>query len=730
MSCLHHRRFSALAALCAAWILGCSAETKPSLAGGASGAGGAGGAGGASATTSSSTGGSTTTTTASSSGTGGALPSCVPPDTKLAELLEPDPRFPWRGAVNIIPKTATKGVPVAGWRVDSTAMPTPKPTTPYSVLDTRKLPDGLHALSLDIVAEGGEIVTVDTPFCVNNGPTLVPALQGQFIDITEASGLPKGNGPEGAGLFFFGAIAGDLDGDGDDDLFNWNFSGGRVYTQVAPMTFAPKGPMYPGMRAAGMADLDGDGDLDLVAAGKGLVILRNDDGFLLDVTAGSGSPVDDGGAWNNFKSVSFADIDQDGLLDVIATQMNCTSGANVVLRNEGDLHFADVAKALSLDQPDGATWGISADLLEDGSTMRVVLYYEAWCKPGLVDYHHLLPGPDLPLPGDFEQQRLRGISPMGQAWLDADGDGLLDQWLSAHVTNPLWRAPDFQTTVGAYVGMDVFANEESIPYAGWGMVVLDADLDGKTDVYVAHDPVVVDPMETPEGSRDGLYWQREPGSFDDIAPLAGLTGIAPCRSAFGSDLDSDGDTDLLLGCRGFLRVLRNDLVSPTAGRTLVLHGKVSNPNGVHTLVTTPTGEKRLVSASGQPFGGGVQQHSVRAPNGQLSLRWPSGIEQKVDAGSARVLHVTEPSALVVSPRRVAAGSGQSVSVQVDPGATGDPGAQVSVVASEGLWSKPMTKEADGLWRGTLTPPAQLSTVVFTVTIGERTLGVRPRVFVR
>jgi hypothetical protein len=663
-------------------------------------------------------------------GGGGAPPACALPGSTIPELVEPDPRRPWAGALTIIPSSTKYGVQVAGWRVDGAAMPTPSPAAPYSVLDTRKLSEGLHALSIDVVSEAGEVHTADTGFCVENGPPATPSFQGQMVDVTVAAGLPKGPGPDGAGLFFFGAVAGDLDGDGDDDLFAWTFAGGQVYAQVSPMVFVPQGPVIPGVRSAGLADLDNDGDLDLVAAGIGVMIFENLGGALSNVTASAGLPAFGGGLWDGFKSVGFADLDQDGLLDVLTTQMDCKDGVNLVLRNEGGLHFADVAPQLMLDHPDGSTWGISADLLQDGSAIRVVLYYESFCKPGLVDYYHFLPGPDLPLIGSFQQQKMRRVSPMGDAWFDADGDGLLDHWLAAHTANPLWRAPDFQTSLAAYVGIDTFVNDAGAPFAAWSMVVLDADLDGKTDVYVSHDPTVDDPAATLADSRDGLFWQKKPGVMRDVAAQAGLVGPNACRSAFGSDLDGDGDTDLLVGCRGSLRVLRNDLVDPSAGRTLMLHGTVSNADGVHAIVTTPGGELRMLSGTGQPFAGGLQRQSVRAPSGELSITWPSGIVQKVDAGSASVLHVVEPAAIDVAPRRVPTGGGQSVSVQVNPAALGTPDAAVVVTKSAGVWSKAPVKEADGIWRGTLTPPAATATVVLGVTIGNQTLRIRPHVFVR
>ena len=318
---------------------------------------------------------------------------------------------------------------------------------------------------------------------------------------------------------------------------------------------------------------------------------------------------------------------------------------------------------------------------------------------------------------------------MGSALLDADGDGTLDLWVSGDTASPLWTGPQILESAAPYVGLDAHLDEQGHPIQAWSKVLFDADLDGRPDILTVHQNSH-DLSTNDLPARNTLFWQRSPGHFADVATSAGLDALPGCQSAQGADIDGDGDTDLLLGCPGNVHLLRNDLVDPTPGRTVVPHGTISNPDGVHAILTAPGGEKRVSRGGGQPFAGGLSRESLRAPSGKLTVRWPSGIEQLVDVGSSPVLEVTEPRAYTVTPRRIDAQSPGPVAVEVDPAAFGSAAAPVTVNAGAAVWSKPLAKEADGRWRGTLSPPPAPATVVLQITIGATVLRTRPRIYVR
>jgi hypothetical protein len=171
----------------------------------------------------------------------------------------------------------------------------------------------------------------------------------RFTDVTtQALGAPRFGGPSVAGYDFVGsgAALADLDGDGkldlilarNDDptaaerqpsaLLRNTSEAGRISFAEDP-TFAP---LLAGRRCHGVAvgDLDGDGDLDLFIAASGAdVLLANDgSGHFADVSAAAGiaGPDDDvsvGAVW--------ADLNRDGLLERSAGSSLITNAASYSL---------------------------------------------------------------------------------------------------------------------------------------------------------------------------------------------------------------------------------------------------------------------------------------------------------------------------------------------------------------------------------------------------------------
>jgi hypothetical protein len=711
------RPLSLLASSIAVLLLAASCTSEGARTGTTSGGGGSGNTGttGAGGDGSSSTSASASASTGQGGGAGDSQ--------SLTHIIQyPDVARPWVGAVLV-----RTGGQVSTWKLDNLPLPSPTPKNPDLLLDTRLFNDGEHTLWIEALI-GGAARDFTGKISFANGAPQGPSVQGTFTDIAASIGIPVP--PMPAGQDFLGVVAGDIDGDGDQDLFVWapDLFTGRTYLQTGPMVFTEAKPPLAGIfHVAGLGDLDGDGLPELVTAGHDIHIFKNTGGTFTDVTVAAG--VAESKALRDYKGITLVDLDNDGLLDVVVARLDCTGGLspNRYFRNEGDLHFVDIAPQLGLDLPEANTFAVAVDRVGTDGALHVWPYQDSCQKGPQGKHYRFVDGPDLPVLLDALAPD-ENLGPMGSAVLDVDGDGLVDEFIAGCFNSPVWKAPDFNGTIGPYVGLDAFPDPDGHFITAWSMATLDADLDGRPDVYVTHNPS--DPNGNGPGSRDALFWQQAPGHFRDIGSTVGLTGYQPCRSVQVADLDGDGDGDLLIGCAQSVRVLRNDLVDPSAGRTLALHGTLSNPDGVNALITSPSGESRLVRGGGNPYAGGVTRESLRAPSGSFTITWPSGIVQKVDAGQGPVLSVVEPDVVSVAPRRVDAAGPAPVLIAIKPAALGDPAAAVSVTASAGVFTAPMHKDADGVWRGTLAPPSAIATVVLEVTVGAQKLGVRPRVYVR
>jgi hypothetical protein len=129
-----------------------------------------------------------------------------------------------------------------------------------------------------------------------------------------------------AGHVVFGVASGDIDGDGDQDLVTANhdfpgtlsvLSGAGDGSFGAPLILQADATAHPGPWRVALADLEGDGDLDLVSFSKSnppVVSARRNDGsgtFLSALTVGLPA---NGGALPDF---DVADLDLDGRLDVL-----------------------------------------------------------------------------------------------------------------------------------------------------------------------------------------------------------------------------------------------------------------------------------------------------------------------------------------------------------------------------------------------------------------------------
>ena len=157
------------------------------------------------------------------------------------------------------------------------------------------------------------------------------------------------------------AVAGDFDGDGDDDIF----IGGRVSKRFpeAPRSYLLQNnngvfrdvttTACPGIQHAGMitsavcTDFDNDKQPDLVIAGEWMPIrfFRNNKGLFEEVTALTGLKNTDG-MW---RALITADIDGDGDQDLVAGNYGLNNTYNVSTKEPMQLFAADIDGNGSID---------------------------------------------------------------------------------------------------------------------------------------------------------------------------------------------------------------------------------------------------------------------------------------------------------------------------------------------------------------------------------------------
>ena len=322
----------------------------------------------------------------------------------------------------------------------------------------------------------------------------------------------------------------DFDGDGDLDL---------VFTQDARFTsrsFSPVGVALgngdgtfaaPQTFDAGLdpvslqvADLNQDGDLDVVTANEGgddvAVLLGNGDGTLGDPTAFA--------ALDRPASIVVADVDDDGDLDLIVSSSN-TQETNALLLGNGDgtfdaplnLHAGDAPLVLALGDLDG-----------DGTDDLAVGLATGGFGSGTIASLLGVPGAGLfadPLLGSASIRRADDLK-----LVDIDGDNALDA-VTAH---------DSGNSVFVVRGLGDGAFETNPDEIDAGadprtVDVADLDGDGILDFIVGHDAFGADAVGFIKGLANG---------FADIELFPGVTGEGPV-DALVRDLNDDGNPDVI-----------------------------------------------------------------------------------------------------------------------------------------------------------------------------------------
>jgi len=150
----------------------------------------------------------------------------------------------------------------------------------------------------------------------------------------------------------------------------------------------------------------------------------------------------------------------------------------------------------------------------------------------------------------------------GAAFLDFDGDGLLDIFFvnggetprgksSSPVRNALYR----NLGNGKFEDLAAKAGVDRIGFYGMGVAVADFDNDGFPDLYVTGFPL------------SALFHNNRDGTFTDVTEQAGVKNAERwAASAAWFDFDRDGLLDLVQTTRNFRLPMRKSVKSVVCGR--------------------------------------------------------------------------------------------------------------------------------------------------------------------
>ena len=472
--------------------------------------------------------------------------------------------------------------------------------------------------------------------------------------------------PDGQPTFDQGGIAiGDFDEDGILDIYATDaLSPDRLYLSVdgriESYIEVPIDPVVPRPQSVVSGDLNNDSHLDLIVIGIGYQILLGDGTGQFSPAASNVAEVL--APLGPFGTLSLADMDGDGWLDIAGVNGDETSetrlitegAVDMLLAGGPDLQFTSVPLPQSNPRGVGCLPGWF-DYDDDGDQDLYIVN-----DFGLTIFgNRLLENQGDRTFVDRSEETGAGIrvAGMGGTFGDYDNDGLVDIYTTSMLsdtTNKLLAGRNTRQESDVqrnYEDVTKVANAYALTEdhgVGWGALFLDVDADSDLDLYVvrAFEPLILDPFIAPGvllDHPDALLLNID-GRYEPAGDAAGMNDSAVTQAPLQADLNRDGFVDIVVSTiYGRPLVWINGCDETSTWMTVRVASSDSNAYGIGAKVTITTNgvtQVREIRSGGEGAGGSGAAEAYFGLGGEtavdsLEVRWPDGTVQRFEDVPAR-----------------------------------------------------------------------------------------------
>lgn len=409
----------------------------------------------------------------------------------------------------------------------------------------------------------------------------------------------------------------DVDGDGGVDLVSTDPGGGSltIYFQSPLGEFAAtsvkSGPTPSSPTSIDTADLDDDGDLDLVSVSDHSELLT----LFLQGKPGEFEAeqlsLDDSVFSSDFNSVRAADVDDDGAVDLVLAD-GAEDELLILFQSTGGQFGENPLRLGSTELTKGPELVVIADVDGSGALDLISANRGGW---NLTVFLQEESGQFPPVPQFIRTVSLR--DPFSVAAADLNGDGRQDIVAASSVSDMLTvflqdSAGGFHSPLG--LGTTATNNEPG------SVISSDLDGDGKPEVISAN--ALSDTLT--------VFFQDELGGFDPAPLVITDKDLTLPATVDAADLDRDGDVDLVSTsyADSSLTVFYQESPRVFDSAPTVIHDPKSD-NNAHAILAADVdgdGGVDLVSSSGADgvrvflqSGAGDYKASTALPIGGVTL---------------------------------------------------------------------------------------------------------------